>query len=241
MNGSKRPLAILGTGNIGWAIARGLVKAGLYEPGEIRLTRRSEAALSDLSAQGYAAGTDNVRAVNGAALVILAVTPQQLNGLLLEIRGAVDPAKHTLISVVSGATIAAIRERLGSDVTVIRAMPNTAISIQESMTCISAAGADPGAVEEVQRLFDALGMTLVIPESHMIPATALCACGIAFFLRAIRAASRGGSRSGSTPKRRSGWPRRRPEGLHRFSARPIAIPKARSTVSRRRRAAPSRA
>ena len=192
MKDTKRPLAILGTGNIGWAIARGLVKAGLYAANEIKLTRRSETGIAELLAQGYQAGTDNVEAVRSASLVILAVTPQQLNGLLAEVRGAIDPQKHTLISVVSGATIGAIRNQLGLDVSVIRAMPNTAIAIQESMTCISAAGADAGAVEEVRKLFDALGMTLVIPESHMVPATALCACGIAFFLRAIRAASQGG-------------------------------------------------
>jgi pyrroline-5-carboxylate reductase len=192
MNGLKRPLAILGTGNIGWAIARGLVKAGLYEAGEIRLTRRSETGLAELRAHGYQAGSDNLEAVKNASLVILAVTPQQLNGLLAEIRGSIDPRSHLLVSVVSGATIGAIRNQLGQDVPVIRAMPNTAIAIQESMTCIAAAGADAGAVEEVCKLFDVLGMTLVIPESHMVPATALCACGIAFFLRAIRAASQGG-------------------------------------------------
>jgi pyrroline-5-carboxylate reductase len=192
MKGSGRSLAILGTGNIGWAIARGLVKAGLYAPGEIRLTRRSESGLADLRARGFVAGTDNVHAVKESSLVILAVTPQQLNGLLAEIRGAIDPARHAVISVVSGATIAAISQRLGVDVPVIRVMPNTAIAIQESMTCISAGDAHQHVVAEVQRLFDALGMTLVIPESHMVPATALCACGIAFFLRAIRAASQGG-------------------------------------------------
>lgn len=192
MGDSKGGLAILGAGNIGWAIARGLVKAGLYEPGEIWLTRRSPSALQELKAEGYAAVSDNVEAVKSTSLVILAVTPQQLNGLLAEIRGAVDPGRHTLVSVVSGATIAAIRERLGLEVQVIRAMPNTAIAIRESMTCIASSGAGAGAVREVQRIFDALGMTLVIPESHMVPATALCACGIAFFLRAIRAASQGG-------------------------------------------------
>jgi pyrroline-5-carboxylate reductase len=192
MKASERPLAILGAGNIGSAIAHGLVKSGMYQAGEIRLTRRSRAGLEELRAQGYLGGTDNPEAVRQSSLVILAVTPQQLNGLLAEVRDSIDPRKHTLISVVSGATIGAIRAQLGLDVPVFRAMPNTAIAIQESMTCISAADADPGAVDEVRRLFDALGMTLVIPESHMVPATALCACGIAFFLRAIRAASQGG-------------------------------------------------
>jgi pyrroline-5-carboxylate reductase len=192
MTGSKRTLAILGSGNIGLAIARGLVNAGLYTAEEIRLTKRSEEGIEALRRGGYRAGTDNLEAVENASFLIIAVTPQQLDALISEIRGAVDPKRHILVSVVSGATIAAIRARLGSDVPIIRAMPNTAIAIQESMTCLAAGADDNASIAEVRPLFDALGVTLVIPESHMVPATALCACGIAFFLRAIRAASQGG-------------------------------------------------
>jgi len=71
-------------------------------------------------------------------------------------------------------------------------MPNTAIAIQESMTCISANDADHHALETAKVIFDQLGKTVVIHEELMVPATALCASGIAFFLRAIRAASQGG-------------------------------------------------
>ena len=63
-------------------------------------------------------------------------------------------------------------------------MPNTAIAIQESMTCLSTDDANASALPAVKKMFDALGKTLVIDETLMVPATALCACGIAFFLRA---------------------------------------------------------
>jgi pyrroline-5-carboxylate reductase len=120
------------------------------------------------------------------------VTPQQLNALLSEIGQSVDSRKHTVVSIVSGATIAEIRKRLGDDVVVIRAMPNTAIAIRQSMTCLSTDRDEGGALAIVRSMFDVLGRTLVVDEELMIPATALCACGIAFFLRAIRAASQGG-------------------------------------------------
>ena len=71
-------------------------------------------------------------------------------------------------------------------------MPNTAIAIRESMTCLSAGAGDGEVLAGVREIFEALGRTLVIEESLMVPATALCACGIAFFLRAVRAASQGG-------------------------------------------------
>ena len=88
--------------------------------------------------------------------------------------------------------ISEMRKQLGEGVTIIRAMPNTAIAIGESMTCLATDSVSPGAMPLVREIFDALGRTLVIDESLMVPATALCACGIAFFLRAIRAASQGG-------------------------------------------------
>ncbi len=71
-------------------------------------------------------------------------------------------------------------------------MPNTAIGIRESMTCISADENDKQALQLAKQICDALGKTIEIQEDLMIPATALCACGIAFFLRAVRAASQGG-------------------------------------------------
>ena len=71
-------------------------------------------------------------------------------------------------------------------------MPNTAIAIQESMTCLSSSNKKNSSLDIANEIFDSVGKTLVIDEELMVPATALCACGIAFFLRAIRAASQGG-------------------------------------------------
>jgi pyrroline-5-carboxylate reductase len=185
-------VAVLGSGNIGSAIARGLVKAGIVPAAHITLTRRKAEHLEAFKRDGFNAGTNNREAMSEAGFIVIAVTPQQLNGLLDEIRDAVDPRRHTIISVVSGATIAEIRAQLGSTVPIIRAMPNTAIAIQESMTCLSTDDPHAETLPLVKSMFDALGGTLVIEEVLMIPATALCACGIAFFLRAIRAASQGG-------------------------------------------------
>jgi pyrroline-5-carboxylate reductase len=192
MNISDTRIAILGTGNIGSAIARGLVSASLLPAGRISLTRRKPEGLSEFRRDGYLVGTDNAEALRNADLVILAVTPQQLNALLAEIRSVLEPRHHTVVSVVSGATIAEMRRQLGGELAIIRAMPNTAIAIRESMTCLSTDNGNPAALALVKTIFDSLGKSLVIDEALMVPATALCACGIAFFLRSIRAASQGG-------------------------------------------------
>jgi len=100
---------------------------------------------------------------------------------------------------VSGVLISEIHRHLGFAVPVVRAMPNTAIAIRESMTCLSSNVPTGDALTTAAALFDAVGKTLVIPEELMIPATALCACGVAFFLRSIRAASQGGTEIGFHP------------------------------------------
>ncbi|MGV3588202.1 MAG: pyrroline-5-carboxylate reductase [Adhaeribacter sp.] len=192
MNTKNESIAILGGGNIGLSLAKGLVKSGKYEPGQIIITRRNLRALADLAEAGYQVTDDNVKAVRFANIVVLAVLPQQLNILLDNIKEVVDPQKHLLISVASGVNVSDITNRLGKAVEVVRAMPNTAIAIQESMTCIASQNASSENITKVKELFDTVGETIEIHEELMTSATALCACGIAFFLRAIRAASQGG-------------------------------------------------
>lgn len=192
-------VAILGGGNIGQALARGWVSSWKCDPGQITITRRHAAALETLAQQGFGVTTDNVEAVGRADTILVAVQPQQLVELLEEIRDALEPDRHVLISVVSDVRIADIREHLGAPIPVARAMPNTAIGICESMTCLSGdAGSE--VLQKAVSLFDAVGKTLVIDEELMTSATATCACGIAFFLRSIRAASQGGIEIGFHPE-----------------------------------------
>ncbi|RFZ94426.1 pyrroline-5-carboxylate reductase [Mucilaginibacter conchicola] len=193
---TKQHIAILGSGNIGLALAKGLVKAGIFAPAQITLTRRNTAALDYIATEGYNVTANNAEAVAKADIVVLAILPQQLNKLLDEIKPAVVHTKHLLISVVSGVSCQDIRTQLGLDVEVIRAMPNTAIAIGHSMTCIATDNASAENVSLVTSLFDTVGVSIQINEELMTSATALCACGIAFFLRSIRAATQGGTEIG---------------------------------------------
>lgn len=185
-------LAVLGAGNIGLAVARGLVAGGSLPASRITLTRRHADKLQEVQNDGFVTTTDNLAAVAANDLVILAVEPGQLNDLLAEIRPSLNVARHVLVSVVSGATCAEIRERTGNAAAVVRAMPNTAIAVGESMTCLAAGAEDARGLDLARQVFSVVGATLVIDEELMSAATALCACGTAFFLRAIRAASQGG-------------------------------------------------
>src|SRR5690606_4421978 len=169
-------------------------------PEEIILTRRRLDTLHAFREQGFRVSDDNRAAAAEAGVVVLAVQPQQLRGLLEEIRGVLDPERHLLVSVITGVDIAECSDVVGGTVQVIRAMPNTGIAIRESMTCLAADEASERGLAVALPLFDAVGKTLVIREDLMTSATALCACGIAFFLRAIRAASQGGIEIGFHPE-----------------------------------------
>src|SRR5688572_26959226 len=196
---APEPIAILGGGNVGQALARGWLAAGNFRAADMTLTRRRLDKLAEFAGAGYNVSADSRAAVERARQVLVAVQPQQLNALLLEIREALDPKRHTLISVVSGVTISQIRALVGTNLAIVRAMPNTAIAIGESMTCVAAPAEHDEALQQAKTLFDTVGTTLEIDESMMEPATALCACGVAFFLRSVRAASQGGIEIGFHP------------------------------------------
>ncbi|WP_256011273.1 pyrroline-5-carboxylate reductase [Desertivirga xinjiangensis] len=185
-------IAILGSGNMGLAFANGLVKSNTFQASQITLTRRNINNLAAQTAEGYITTTNNFEAVSKASIVVLAVLPQQLNSLLAEIKEAVDPARQLVISVITGVSCKDIKAHLSEDVQVVRAMPNTAISIGQSMTCITTDNASQEYVDLTKKLFETVGSVVQINEDLMSSATALCACGIAFFLRSIRAASQGG-------------------------------------------------
>lgn len=187
-----KKVTIIGSGNIGLSLAKGLVNKAYCSPQEITLTRRNIQNLSEQAAQGFQVSSNNAEAIKDARIIVLAILPQQLNEVLEEILPNIDASKQLVVSVVSGVACQDVRNKLGQDVEVIRAMPNTAISIGQSMTCIAGEKVSDENIQEVSRLFETVGAVIKINEDLMTAATALCACGIAFFLRSIRAASQGG-------------------------------------------------
>jgi pyrroline-5-carboxylate reductase len=185
--------AIIGAGNIGLALADGLIKSKNCSVDDITLTRRSLITLALLKEKGFRLTTNNAEAIKTADIIFLCVLPQQLNYVLDEIKDSLDAEKQLIVSVVTGVHTSDISERLiKTRVRIVRAMPNTAMRVNTSMTCLSASNATSSDIQLVQQIFNTMGTTIVINEDMMSAATALCACGIAFFLRSIRAAAQGG-------------------------------------------------
>lgn len=188
-------IAIIGGGNLGTAIALGTVKAKLAKASDITITRRHLAKIDHLKNDEFQLTTDNTEAIKSATLIILCVQPKQLSALLVELGSSITD-QHILVSTITGISTDEIASHLQKKVAIIRAMPNTAIAIGQSMTCICSKDASEKQLKEVTNLFNGLGMTLPIEERLMKAATVLAASGIAFFMRYIRAATQGGIQMG---------------------------------------------
>jgi pyrroline-5-carboxylate reductase len=185
-------IAIIGGGNLGSSIAQGLIKSGYIAVENLTVTRRKTGDLEELKKQGVTVTSNNREAASKARMIIVAVKPQQVDEVLQDIKDVIQINKPLLISVVTGIAMKHLKKIVGRDIKVFRAMPNTAIAIQESMTCISSANGSDAESEEVKGLFEHLGKVAIIHEELMNASTALGACGIAFALRFIRAAIQGG-------------------------------------------------
>jgi len=185
-------ITILGGGNLGIAMAEGILKNSGIKPGNLTVTRRRTELIEFLKVKKVKVIQDNCAAIAQADVVIITVKPQQAEGLLKEIKGTIKPAKQLLISAVTGLSIERIKAITGSKTNVVRIMPNTATAIGEAVICLAGTADKPAAGKVAEELLGTLGKTLVIPEELMEAATVLGACGVAFAMRFLRALTQGG-------------------------------------------------
>ena len=185
-------IAIIGGGNLGSAIAEGLIQSKFCQPEDITITKRQVQSLSKLSQMGCNVHSDNRKAVADSAFILLAVKPYNYAEIIAGVKNDLQADKHVICSVITGVWIEQLQKAIGKPVPVVRAMPNTAIAIQQSMTCLAMAGVNDEQAAFVKQLFDQLGRTTIIDENLMDAATVLGACGTAFAMRYIRANIQGG-------------------------------------------------
>lgn len=178
-------IAIIGTGNLGKSIAKGLITNNAITT--LYLTKRNLTSIAEFD--GYKnvfLTSDNQEAVKNSDIIIFAVQPASFEKILIDIKPILTD-KHVLISTITGFSIARIEENVGEDQFIIRAMPNTAIAVGKSMTCICANELGKKRIKIAEAIFNRLGASMIIPETQMQAATVICASGIAFWMRLIRA------------------------------------------------------
>jgi len=193
----KKKIAILGTGNMGEALVKGLLRAGKTSPESLvcsdpRAERREEIH----KRYGVDVTADNRAAAAQADLVVLSVKPQTIDVLLEEIAPAIDATK-LVISIAAGVPIAAIARKLGAGVRIVRTMPNTPALVGAGATALARGPhATDGDLEQALALFEAVGVAVVVEEHHLDAVTGLSGSGPAFVFMAIEALADGGVKVG---------------------------------------------
>ncbi len=178
----ERRIAILGAGRIGEALISGLLSSGWRDAADLAASSRREERVAELAERfGIAATTSNAEAAAGAALVVIAVKPQDLDSLLGELGTLVQP-DQTVLSVAAAVPTAAIERHLANGVPVVRAMPNTPSTVHEGMAGICA-GAHAGEAHMAlaEEALRHLGRVVRVPESQMDAVTAISGSGPAYF------------------------------------------------------------
>ncbi|MFL5915106.1 MAG: pyrroline-5-carboxylate reductase [Gaiellaceae bacterium] len=178
----NKKIAILGGGRIGEALLSGLLSSGWREASEIVITNRGAERVAELhESYGVEATADNAAAIAGAGIVVVAVKPQDIDALLVQI-GAHLTTEQTVVSVAAAIPTAYIEERIADGVPVVRAMPNAPATVHEGMAGICAgshAGDDQLALAE--ELLSHLGRVVRVPETWMDAITAVSGSGPAYF------------------------------------------------------------
>ena len=193
----KKRVAILGAGNMGEALAKGLLRAGKVAPELLTCTDARAERREDVHKRyGVQVTGDNRAAAAQADIIVLAVKPQVIDHLLDEIASAID-AKKLVISIAAGVPIAALARKLGAGVRIVRTMPNTPALVGEGATALARG---PHATEadlaQAYALFEAVGTAVVVEEHLLDPVTGLSGSGPAFVYIAIEALADGGVKMG---------------------------------------------
>jgi pyrroline-5-carboxylate reductase len=178
----ERRIAIIGAGRIGEALISGLLSSGWRDAADLAASSRRESRVAELAERfGVGATTSNAEAAAGAALVVIAVKPQDLEPLLGELGPLLQP-DQTVLSVVAAVPTDAIERHLAPGVPVVRAMPNTPATVHEGIAGVCAGGhAEERHLELAEEALRHLGRVVRVSEPLMDAVTAVSGSGPAYF------------------------------------------------------------
>lgn len=195
-------IAIIGAGNMGGAIARGLLKGNLISAENITISDVSDKTLNSLGniSSVWKLTNSNKEAIQDADVIIIAVKPWLMEQVAAEISRHINFEKQMIVSIAAGITFEKLIQLFDDHATVFRVIPNTAIEFKESVNVIASFNASEKQIETIKSIFNELGKTFIVPENQMSAFTSLSSCGIAYAMRYIRASMQGGVEMGIYPE-----------------------------------------
>ena len=169
-------ISIIGSGNIGGAIARGLAKGTMFKASDITCTAQSDETLEKMRKidPDFILTHDNVEAARNADIIIIAVKPWRVEMIIDEIKSVLDFEKQMIVSVAAGVTFDLLNTYLTKNTdfdclatpTIFRIMPNTAIEVMSSMTFVSARNASKEQTDLIIHIFNELGRNSIGFQRH---------------------------------------------------------------------------
>lgn len=201
METSNIQIAIIGAGNMGGAIARGLSKGTLVQSKNIRISDISQTNLDAIKAFAPEITVSNLNRdiIKDADIIILAVKPWLVHSITEELENKFDYKKQIVVSIAAGVEFNQLAKFLNTDATLFRVIPNTAIDVLQSASTISSFNATKEQEDLIITLFSELGKAFLVPENQLNAYMSLSSCGIAYAFRYIRAAVEGGVEMGIYP------------------------------------------
>lgn len=201
METTNLKIAVIGAGNMGGAIVRGMAKGKLINPANISVSDVSKTNLDAIKTFEPRINVSefNVEIVGDADIVILAVKPWLVWSVAEEINHKLDFNKQIIVSIAAGVSFEQLGGFFSKEATLFRIIPNTAIDVLQSASTISSLNASKEQEQVILDIFGELGKTFLVPESQLNAFMSLSSCGIAYAFRYIRAAMEGGVEMGIYP------------------------------------------
>jgi pyrroline-5-carboxylate reductase len=201
METTNLQIAIIGAGNMGGAIARGLSKGTLVQSKNIRVSDVNQPNLYGIKSYNpeITVSESNREIINGADIIILAVKPWLVEAISEELENKFDYKKQIIVSIAAGVGFEQLATFFNRDAILFRVIPNTAIDVLQSVSTISSFNATKEQEELIVSLFAELGKAYLVPETQLNAFMSLSSCGIAYAFRYIRAATEGGVEMGIYP------------------------------------------
>jgi len=191
-------VAVIGAGNMAEALIGGALRAGVLQAGQVTAADPDAERRAVFEALGVSATDDNLAAVSGADIVILAVKPQVAEEVLEGL--AAVAAGRLFVSIMAGVGSRKIVARLGNGVRVIRTMPNTPLLVGMGATALAAGrGADAEDMSRARAIFEASGVAIQMHEHELDAVTAVSGSGPAYLFYLAEAMMNAAREEGLTP------------------------------------------
>jgi pyrroline-5-carboxylate reductase len=173
-----RTIGILGLGNMGGALVRGLLRAGVVKPSSVFVYDAHAGAMDNLVAETGVSATEGATELfSQSDVIVLAVKPQIFHHIAPGLKQTVIGGERIILSVMAGVTSSTLRNYFPSDWKIIRVMPNLPLSVGDGATAIETDGHSETSLLIAERVFNAGGVTVRVTESQMDAVTGLSGSG----------------------------------------------------------------